>query len=47
MGKTDDFNEKNLLLQEISRFESLEHLILDSESNENISHLFADNTVYH
>jgi hypothetical protein len=43
MSKTDEFNEKNLLLQEISRFESLEHLVLDSESNENISHLFADN----
>jgi hypothetical protein len=43
MSKTDDLNEKNLLLQEVSRFESLENLVLDSESNENISHLFADN----
>jgi hypothetical protein len=43
MSKTDDLNEKNLLLQEISRFESLEHLVLDSESNANISYLFADN----
>ncbi len=43
MSKTDDLNQKNLLLQEISRFESLEHLVLDSESNANISYLFADN----